>query len=688
MDRDAHVEDTIMHFESGKLIFSPTDLVGFSDGDFATWMDRWHVESTAGDKSDANHRGLPCGPTNGHLACEPDSKDKELQLIANMGLKHERAFLQGLLAEGHEVEVIPDGLPTKEQIDRTLNAMRRGVPFIYQGRLQHDDFQGIADFLVRQSGESKLGQHFYEAWDTKLARSFKPYFVIQLCTYSDMLHAVQGKRPDSFTAVLGNGQREQRLVRKFFYYFRSLRRRFLSFHQSFSADKFPNPALSSSHGRWGTFAQNFLQSTDHLSLIANITSGQIKKLEADGITTLTELATTRKTNVPRIPQQLFNRLKRQAQLQLESKELNKPLYVANPSDPNNLRRGLALLPPPSPHDVFFDIEGYPLAQDGLEYLLGVVCREKGKPTFLDWWSHNQQQERRSFQALVDWLHGRWKAHPSMHVYHYSAYETTALRRLMGKHATRERKVDDLLRNQVFVDLYTVVRQGLTIGTTGYSLKDIEVLFSERREGEVTTAGGSVVAYHDWIESGESGDWKSSPILKGIRDYNQVDCESTSRLAEWLWGVQRQSGIEFVPPPSVSDESQEADSTVHQSTQLAEKLLQQVHDGHISDPEKSRVQELLAYLLEYHWREAKPVFWKMFARAEMDEQELIDDFDCLGGLTRTAKAPRKVKRSWVLPPIRDTASTVCERKFSSPEMIGPPLCDLRRGGLRNSRSSTA
>ena len=50
----------------------------------------------------------------------------------------------------------------------------------------------------------------------------------------------------------------------------------------------------------------------------------------------------------------------------------------------------------------------------------------------------------------------------MHIYHYASYEVSAMRRLMGKHATREREVDDLLRNQVFVDLYTVVRQGVII----------------------------------------------------------------------------------------------------------------------------------------------------------------------------------------------------------------------------------
>ena len=51
----------------------------------------------------------------------------------------------------------------------------------------------------------------------------------------------------------------------------------------------------------------------------------------------------------------------------------------------------------------------------------------------------------------------------MHVYHYAAYEPSTLTRLMGAHATREDEVDDLLRREVLVDLYPVVRQGLRAG---------------------------------------------------------------------------------------------------------------------------------------------------------------------------------------------------------------------------------
>ena len=65
----------------------------------------------------------------------------------------------------------------------------------------------------------------------------------------------------------------------------------------------------------------------------------------------------------------------------------------------------------------------------------------------------------ALEQFIDWVCDRWKQDPTLHVYHYASYEPTAVKRLMGKYATREDKVDDLLRHDVFVDLYTMVRQG-------------------------------------------------------------------------------------------------------------------------------------------------------------------------------------------------------------------------------------
>jgi uncharacterized protein len=169
------------------------------------------------------------------------------------------------------------------------------------------------------------------------------------------------------------------------------------------------------------------------------------------------------------------------------------------------------------------MEGFPYAIGGLEYLFGVLTRDEVTPVYRDWWAHDDATEKKAFEDFVDWAYARWEQDPGMHIYHYAAYEPSALRRLqekhrpnangrdalralMGKHATRESKVDDMLRGELFVDLYPAIRQGLIVGTPSYSLKETEKLVAEPRTSSVKTAGGSVVAYQGWIDSGESPEW--------------------------------------------------------------------------------------------------------------------------------------------------------------------------------------
>ena len=75
--------------------------------------------------------------------------------------------------------------------------------------------------------------------------------------------------------------------------------------------------------------------------------------------------------------------------------------------------------------------------------------------------------------MIDSLHERWARHPGFHVYHFGAYEPAALKRLMGRFATREAELDRLLRGRRFVDLHAVVREGLRIGVEAYGLKQLE-----------------------------------------------------------------------------------------------------------------------------------------------------------------------------------------------------------------------
>ena len=193
--------------------------------------------------------------------------------------------------------------------------------------------------------------------------------------------------------------------------------------------------------------------------------------------------------------------------------------------------------------------------------------------FRDWWAHDRDEEKIAFEGFIDWVYARWKKNPAMHIYHYAAYEVSAVRRLSTRHDTRQDEVDDLLRNNVFVDLYQIVRHAVRIGEDSYSIKSIETLYRPKRRTDVTTASGSIVQYANWMATKQPRDWQSSNILKGIRDYNEDDCKSNAELCEWLRNLAKEQGISYVDRHSADAPAppKPADPEIAKRQELSAKL---------------------------------------------------------------------------------------------------------------------
>lgn len=649
-----------MHRERDGIRYSPSDLLVFLESEFAAWMERWSAER--------DPQGSLFAPaTSG--TWEPDSPTEDAQLLQKRGMEHERELRRQLEREGHTVETVGRG------IESTRAAMGSGASILTRARLELAPFAGYADFLARVEGASRVGAHHYEPWDAKLAKSVQARFVVQLCAYAEMLEALQGRRPEVMQVVLGTGERVRLQVDRYIYYYAHLKRAFLAFQRRFDATNPPHPALSATHGRWSGVAGAMLAATDHVSGVANIRRSQMQRLERAGIHTMAALAASQGA-VTGIQPVTLVRLRAQARLQIASRDAGRPLFELEPLDPQDPKRGLGQLPPASPLDIYFDLEGDPLVEGKLEYLFGVVyatqrsrttggATDAGTLRFQDWWALEPAAEKATFEAFVDWVWERWQRDPSLHIHHYGAYEVAAMRRLASKYGTREEEIDELLRREVFVDLYTVVRQGFVIGTPSYSLKDVERLFRDARHGNVKDATACIVAYQKWLESREPADWQVSPILHDIRDYNQVDCESTAHLAAWLRQVQQQAGIEYVAKVTRAVDFEEA----FRRLQLEQALErgEEGGEGEVGatprgvtrsiaraepralgseenvaaretpksrDPERARVRQLLEHMRGFHRREEKPAWWRHFDRLEMSASELYDDPDCLANLRRT------------------------------------------------------
>jgi predicted RecB family nuclease len=607
-----------MQLKHGKYFFSPSDLTCFMDSPFASWMDRFAMESPS-------------------IVPKKDPEDALKSVLQAKGFTHEDEHES--IFRDQELSVFRvESTNSKEQAELTLSAMQNGVDVIAQARLENNQFLGFADFLIKVAGASKLGNYHYEVWDTKLASKVKPIFAIQLCCYSEMLEEIQGVFPQNITVLLGTNEKVSLRTSEYFYYYLELKKSFLSTHIQFNSNNMPDPAESKSWGNWSAFAKQLLIEKDHLLQVANILSGQIKKLNQADIRTMKQLADTNMENIKGINPLVFQRLKAQASIQIASAGKSTPKFkIIKPDDGE--RSGLALLPPQSQLDVFFDIEGDPFDEGGLEYLWGnTYLNDQGERSFKDFWAHNRDQEKKAFEQFIHWVYERWQRDTSMHIYHYANYEITACRKLMGRYGVCEFEVDQLLRNEVFVDLYKLVKGCLILGEPKYSIKNVEHLYRGKRETAVAGGDASIAVYEKWRELnaiGEQGDtWQTSNILKDIRDYNIDDCDSTLELADWLRHKQKKHDISYLGKTEVVEPEVKEEAT--ERTQLRDRLLEKALEYSTSDPKKEALILNLAWILEFHRREAKPVFWRLFERLGLSHVELLDDLNCLACCERTRR----------------------------------------------------
>ncbi|HWJ05441.1 MAG TPA: TM0106 family RecB-like putative nuclease, partial [Steroidobacteraceae bacterium] len=387
-----------------------------------------------------------------------------------------------------------------------------------------------------------------------------------------------------------------------------------------------------------------------------------------GVRTLAQLGRLPATHkVPQLAQPSFDKLREQAAMQLAGRETGQLQYRVIDHGAG-VPRGFGLLPAPDAADVYFDMEGDPLyspsptpgasaGDGGLEYLFGVLYHEQDAAggfapewTFKSFWGHGRDEERRAFEAFMDWLAARIARHPALHVYHYAAYEDSALKRLSARHATREALLDQLLRAGRLVDLYKVVREGLRCSTPSYSIKYIEKFYRGAREGEVTTAGASIVYYERWLETREP------QLLADIERYNEDDVRSLQQLHAWLQSIQPHIGGAAAGGHDGNDAAEMAAQGTSgaapadrapldgQPSQALQQYLQDV--AAVREPllatlpaDRSRwtaqhaARALLADLLEFHRRCEKPQWWEMFARTTLSFEELLDSVDAVAGLAR-------------------------------------------------------
>jgi uncharacterized protein len=383
---------------------------------------------------------------------------------------------------------------------------------------------------------------------------------LQISLYSEKIGALQGKMPENMHIQKPEGRATYR-VADYISYFRLAKKRLMDSIQQDDFSSYPEAVPHCDICNWFLVCNRQRRQDDHLSFVAGMGRSQIKEFKMQQVSTLEQLANTPlplnfKPNRGDI--QTFQKLREQARLQFIERDSGEATIELLPNVDN---KGFHLLPEPSKHDIYLDLEGDPLVDpDGREYLFGWIYQNE----YVAIWSEDADAELAAYERFMDFAFQVKLQHPDMHIYHYAAYEVTALKRLMGKYASKAEELDYFLRSGSFVDLYAVVKQSLLASVEKYSIKNLEKFYGLEREMDLRELGKIKSEYDYLLESNqlESVD----PMMReAIQLYNYDDCNSTVELHKWLEGLrlaQIDAGYE-IPRPEMAEGEASAKLTEHQ-----------------------------------------------------------------------------------------------------------------------------
>jgi predicted RecB family nuclease len=589
---------------------------------------------------------------------KPTWVDPFAEVLRERGREHERKYVESLRVSGL---IVVDLAGTDNAHRLTIEAMRAGAGAIVQACLRNDKWLGYADILQRVEVPSALGAWSYEVYDTKLARQTKAGTILQLAVYSDLLGDLQGLRPAHFHVVTPDPVNPLQRYRLADYeaYFRQIRweleGQVVHDERVTASITYPEPVEHCQVCRWFMHCEAQRRGDDHLSYVAGMSRLHRRELHAHGITTLTELA---RMPVPltfkpsRGSKSTFERLQDQARLQDLSRQTRRP--ECSLLLPPGLEQGLCRLPEPSEGDVFLDIEGDPFAREGgREYLFGIRAKgargatgstlpllaiaEAADEAAFDYsahWAFDDREERAAFEAVVDRIGERLVADPHMHVYHFGHYEPSALKRLMGRYASREDAIDRLLRAERFVDLHQVVRHAVRAGVESYSIKQLERLYDFVRDvplGEAAFHRRTLEIALETHAIRAVGD----AVRETVERYNRDDCRSTLALREWLESLRARvigDGHAIARPTTKPPEPPQRVSDLQTRVEaLRARLVADVPEDALQRTDAQHTQWLLAYLLDWHRREDKVAWWEYYRLRDLPEEDLFDEPQAITGL---------------------------------------------------------
>jgi hypothetical protein len=205
----------------------------------------------------------------------------------------------------------------------------------------------------------------------------------------------------------------------------------------------------------------------------------------------------------------------------------------------------------------------------------------------------------------------------------------------------------LLRARRFVDLFSVVRNGIRVSTESYSIKRLEPLNGYSRLVTLPDANKALSKVQACLELGDL-DFISESDREAVAGYNKDDCLSTLALRDWLESRREyliSLGTDVPRPETPTGTPSESLSAWQEKINvLITKLTEGVPPDVMERTPEEHARWLLAYSRSTGTGASKRQYGGSFRLRDLGADDLLDERAALSGLSfvavngGTARAP--------------------------------------------------
>lgn len=459
-----------------------------------------------------------------------------MELLWNKGVAHEEKVVARL---GEYLDLREGKL--QERFVKTIAAMKKGVPLIYQGVLVYGNLKGIPDLLRRMPDgsyapiEIKSGMGFEgtaDSDDEEEDGKPKKTYAVQLCLYIELLEILGfGKSRRGFVIDCYQAEMEYFLDRAigkknrqtYWEFYAETKQKVENLLNNHVQNK---PALAGKCKLcpWYKSCKKWCHDNHDLTNIFYLGRSKRDMLNED--LNISQVGEISRLNM----EELLEKKKKDKYFLkgVAEKTLSKIIARADILENGSaavLYRKLDL--PQVSYELFFDIEDDPTQE--FVYLHGVYERNGKTERFLDFTAreNSDEAEKDAWQRFWDYIRSLPK--DDFAVYYYSHHEKTTYHKMQRKYpdVISAEEVSAFFGSPHVIDLYKIVLSDTDWPLGSYSLKEIAQYLGFKWRDESPSGALSIQWFNQYLETKEQKD------LQRILDYNEDDCKATMVLKDEL-----------------------------------------------------------------------------------------------------------------------------------------------------------